>query len=375
MLSAATLKSIEVADPNDGATPRELTLRRLYRALINIAGTFYYVSLPVVMVLVIGGTAAVIYLFFVLGSIPIRLVAFLGIGALVTIYKMVQSLFIRVESGDPGRSLSGSEAPRLWSLTRDIATAVGTRPIDEIRVTPGTELAVYERGAGRRRTEDQGRRILVLGIGLLDGFGRAPFCAVLAHEYGHFAHRDTAGGDIALRVQQDMMKFAVAMVQHGQAVSWNLAFQFLRLYVFLFRRISHGATRLQEVLADRVAARQYGAKQFEDGLRHVVRQQIQFAFMANSEIKQAIEGRRALQNLYGQHPRTTPGIEQEIEQALARPTTEDDTHPGPLDRFRLLQGLIAKRDPAEPGMVWDLFDNRDALTTEMTAAIDSQIKG
>lgn len=374
MLSAATLRSIEVADPNDGATPRELTLRRLYRAVINIAGTLYYISLPVVMALVIGGTAAVIYAFFLLGSVPIRLVAFLGIGALVTTYKMVQSLFIRVESIDPGRSLSGSEAPGLWSLTRDIAAAVGTRPIDEIRVTPGIELAVYERGGVRQRTEDKGRRILVLGIGLLDGFRRAPFCAVLAHEYGHFAHRDTAGGDIALRVRQDMMKFAVAMVQHGQAVSWNLAFQFLRLYDFLFRRISHGATRLQEVLADRMAAHQYGAKQFEDGLRHVVRRQIQFTFMANSEIKQAIEGHRALQNLYRQHPRTTPGIEQEIEEAMARPTTEDDTHPGPLDRFRLLQRLIAKREPVESGMVWDLFDNRDALTTEMTAIIDSQVK-
>ena len=91
-------------------------------------------------------------------------------------------------------------------------------------------------------------------------------------------------------------------------------------------------------------------------------------------IKQAIEGHRALQNLYRQHPRTTPGIEQEIEEAMARPTTEDDTHPGPLDRFRLLQRLIAKREPVESGMVWDLFDNRDALTTEMTAIIDSQVK-
>jgi Zn-dependent protease with chaperone function len=374
MLSAATLRSIEVADPNDGPTPREVTLRRLYRGLINIAGTFYYVSLPVVMLLVVGGTAGVIYGFFVLGTIPIRLVAFLGVGALVTTYKMVQSLFIRVPSNDPGRSLPDSEAPGLWRLTRDIATAVGTRPIDEIRVTPGTELAVYERGGRRQRTEDRGRRTLVLGLGLLDGFGQAPFCAVLAHEYGHFAHRDTAGGDIALRVQQDMLKFAMAMVQHGQAVSWNLAFQFLRLYVFLFRRISHGATRLQEVLADRIAARQYGAKQFEDGLRHVVRRQIQFAFIANSEIKLAIEGGRALQNLYDQKARTTPGIEQEIAQALARPTTEDDTHPGPLDRFRLLHGLTAKREPVESGMVWDLFDNRDALTREMTAAVDSQVK-
>src|SRR5205814_10699103 len=132
---------------------------------------------------------------------------------------------------------------------------------------------------------------------------------------------------------------------------WKVAFQFLRVYGFLFRRISHGATRLQEVLADRVAARHYGPKQFEDGLRHVVRQHIQFTFLVNTEIKRATEGRRALQNLYSQGPRTTPGIEQEIEKALARPTTEDDTHPGPLDRIRLLRGLVSQREPTDYGMV------------------------
>jgi Zn-dependent protease with chaperone function len=197
---------------------------------------------------------------------------------------------------------------------------------------------------------------------------------VLAHEYRHFSHGDTAGGDMALVVRRDMMKFAIAMVQHGQAVWWNLAFQFIRVYDFLFRRISHGATRLQEVLADRVAARHYGAKHFEEGLRHVVRRNIQFTFAANCEIKEALEDHRALQNLYGQRPRTTPGLENEIEQALARQTTEDDTHPGPLERFRLLSGLVSTGKPPASGMLWDLFANPPTLTAEMTAQIDSRIR-
>jgi hypothetical protein len=72
---------------------------------------------------------------------------------------------------------------------------------------------------------------------------------VLAHEYGHLAHSDTAGGDVALRVNLDMMKFAFAMARARHAVWWNIGFQFLRLYHVLFRRISYGATWLQEVLA------------------------------------------------------------------------------------------------------------------------------
>jgi hypothetical protein len=38
-----------------------------------------------------------------LGHIPVNLVAIIGIGAVVTIYKMVQSLFIKVKTEDPGR--------------------------------------------------------------------------------------------------------------------------------------------------------------------------------------------------------------------------------------------------------------------------------
>src|SRR5215813_7310502 len=280
ILSSLTLQSIEAADPNGLTAPAEGSLRSAYRTLIRCAGAYYYVSQPIVLLLVIGGTAGVIYVFFMLGKIPVQLVFVLGVGAVVTSYRMVQSLFIRVESVDPGRILDAAEAPGLWELTRDVARIVGTRPLDEIRVTPGTEMAVYERGTVRERMQGRGRRILILGIGLVDGFGRGPFCAVLAHEYGHFAHGDTAGGDIALRVRQDMMKLAVAMVQHRQAVRWNIAFQFLRLYDFIFRRISHGATRLQEVLADRVAARHFGAKHFEDGLRHVVRRNVEFRVSA-----------------------------------------------------------------------------------------------
>jgi hypothetical protein len=55
----------------------------------------------------------------------------------------------------------------------------------------------------------------------------------------------------------------------------------------LFRRISHGATRLQEVLADRTAAGLYGAQAFEEGLRHVVRRQIEFRYIAGMELQKA----------------------------------------------------------------------------------------
>src|SRR5262249_22083716 len=160
------------------------------------------------------------------------------------------------------------EAPGLWDLTGEVARDIGTRPVDEIRITSGTELAVYERGSMKERAQDRAHRILILGVGLLNDFKQNAFRAALAHEYGHLSHRDTAGGDVALRVNHHMASFANAMILARQAVAWNIGFQFLRLYHFIFRRISHGATRLQEMLADKVAVLTYGAEAFEEGLRH-----------------------------------------------------------------------------------------------------------
>jgi len=60
-------------------------------------------------------------------------VLILCIGAIVTAYKMIRSLFVKIESEDPGRCLSHDEAPDFWNLTRSVAEAIGTRPVDEIR--------------------------------------------------------------------------------------------------------------------------------------------------------------------------------------------------------------------------------------------------
>jgi len=373
LMSRKTLTSLEAANPNSPATASELTLRKFYRQLINVAGFYYYISLPVVIFLVIIVAASITYGFLMLGRIPIKLVAILIIGGLVTIYSLVRSLFIKIERVDPGRSLQYEEAPGLWDLSRDMAVTLNTRPVDEIRITPGTELCVYEKGTWRERSQDKAQRVMLLGVGVLNDFKQNGFRAVLAHEYGHFTHRDTAGGDIALRVNNDMMKFAHAIIATGQANWWNIAFQFLRVYHFIFRRISYGATRLQEVLADRVAALQYGPLAFEEGLTHVVGKSVEFHHLAVKEIEDSVAVRRSLQNLYELRLEENSDLQQQIEKSLNRETSEDDTHPSPNDRFRLTRKITGANESPANGMVWDWFANREALTNEMTSLIQSEV--
>jgi len=361
-LSKVTMRQAGRIDTTVAVSASEGLLRRIYRFVLNISGIYYYLSLPVVLVLVIATTCAVFYGFLVIGWIPIKLLLILGIGAVVTIWAMGKSLFLKVNLADPGRPLLREEAEGLWALTEEVANTLGTRPIDEIRLTPGTDLAVYEKGSWREKMGNKARRILILGAANLYGFKVDDFRCVLAHEYGHFSHRDTAGGDIALRVQNDMVKFYLTMRDAGQATLMNVAFHFLRFYNFLFRRISHGATRLQEILADRVAAQSYGALALEGGLRHVIRRGIEFDASANHEIKDAIDSRRPLQNLYEVSPGEGHTVEEDFQRAITRKTTEDDTHPSPQDRFRLVARFNSPRCEPRGGNVWDLFKDQDSIT-------------
>lgn len=401
-LSNQTLHSIEQADVTKGVTSSEQRLRRFYKSLINIAGIYYYISLPILCLLVLTIGGILLYLLILLGRIPVKLLAIVVIFVISTLYAMISSFFIKIESKEPGRSLKYEEAPALWELTREVAATVGTRPVDDIRITFGTDMAVYEQGSFREKLQDKAKRNLILGVGLLNGFEQNAFRAVLAHEYGHFAHRDTAGGDMAMRVNADIIKFATAMAKHGQATSWNVAFQFLRVYHFIFRRISRGATRLQEVLADRIAALNYGAPAFEEGLRHVIRRGIEFEHLASQELERYISlakakgsqpdleqlalpkldetmpSQLALENLYQLKTNSTETIgkiEEEIKEVLNRATSEDDSHPCPTDRFRYVSKIALQKELAltnDP--VWTLFADKEAIEQEMNLLIEQSLR-
>src|SRR5207302_10199494 len=125
--------------------------------------------------------------------------------------------------------------------------------------------------------------------------------AVLAHEYGHFVNRDTAGGGFALMVRRSMMAMAFGLAQGGAANWWNPAWWFVNGFHRVFQHISQGASRLQEVLADRWAAAAYGAEAFERGLRHVIVAGVRFEAHTNATLHEVQDGKTPLVNLY-HHP-------------------------------------------------------------------------
>jgi len=385
-LSAATVRSVERVEPTQAITPVQRVLRKVYRLVIALAAVYYYLSLPIIVILSVALPASLIYGMFVTGTAFIQLllvVGILGLAMVFTAFTAVWTSFVRVRDDDPGRALRPNEAPPLWELTREVAREVGTRPIDEIWLTPGSEISVSERGPYRQRLKGHGRRALVLGTAALGGLRQDAFRAIVAHEYGHFFHRDTAGGHLALRVSTAMADFAEEVTQNETTDWWNIAFQFLRVYHFLFRRISFGASRLQEVLADGVAVRTYGSDVFEQGLTHVVRRSVQSDQLAARAVNEGARKKRQLKGFCEQleHPAVDDLLEaeEEVIELLKRSSSEDDTHPTPVERFALARRIPVQNPTADDALVWDLFEDRERLMREMNnwvaEAVQAQVTG
>jgi Zn-dependent protease with chaperone function len=381
-LSHATLHALRVRPTEAVVRPTERRLRGLYRGVLWAASAYYYVSLPLLAVVVVATVGGVIAAILATGWIAPKLfliLAFLGFGSLVAIAK---SLFVRANEADPGEALDLSAHPALRQTLDEVAARIGTRPVDRVFMTPFTEIAVFDRGGLATQLRGSSDRCLILGAGVLDGMRVRPFKAILAHEYGHFHNADTAGGGLALAVRRSLSAMTMQLVVRRAASSLNPAWWFVRGFWRAFLGISQGASRLQEVLADRWAAFAYGPGAFERGLRHVVARTVRFDAHLNATLDEVVKTKSALPNLYAfapSSPKAEGDIEQAISAALGKKPTPYDSHPCPEDRLAKVRALGVPADGSAPATpeddadAWSLFADRAGLEARMTAEVRGRL--
>jgi Zn-dependent protease with chaperone function len=356
----------------------ERWMRRVYGSVIAVTSLGFYLSIPILIFTVVAVTLAIGYLFLVLGTIPIKLAALIGFIAIATLIAVIRSIFARVADEDPGRPLARDEAPGLWDLTKEVADSLGTHPVDEIYVTPGSEVAVVERGGIRSKLQGRGRRCLILGLGALNGLYQNQFMPILAHEYGHFINRDTAGGNLANQVRLSIYHMGYGLAYNGLANWYNPAWLFVNGYYRVFLVITLGASRLQEILADRRAAMAYGARNFAEGLKQIIRQNIVFDAQVRREVRRSEVKNDKLHNVYTlpqfDESSTFVNVDEEFEAHMSHPASKYDSHPSPKERIELLAKFDAPAsDDSRTALVWDLFSEPEKLQIEMTGHIQHNV--
>jgi Zn-dependent protease with chaperone function len=270
--------------------------------------------------------------------------------------------------------------PELRNTLAEVAARIGTRPVDRVFMTPFTDIAVFDRGGLVAQLRGTSQRCLVLGAGVLEGMRLRAFKSVLAHEYGHFRNEDTAGGGFALAVRRSLFAMTVQLVARRVASPLNPAWWFVRGFWRAFLGISQGASRLQEVLADRWAAFAYGSSAFEQGLLHVVARDVQFDAHVDATLEDVVKNKRALPNLYSfvpAKPREAGALERAVDQALGKRPSPYDSHPCPADRLAWVRALAADGPPATPADdadAWSLFADRAGLEARMTADVRARVQ-
>lgn len=376
-LSRRTLKHLH-RNPEGTGDRRQ---RALYRRVIGVAGVYYYLSLPMVVIVAVATPLALGYAMLMVPVLNVFLlvgVLIVGLGGIVTAVSGVRTAFLRVRPVEGGRVVGDNELPGLWALVRDVAEKVGTRPVDQIRLVWSTDVCVFERGTWRQRRRDRAERVLVLGVGALYGMKTDALRAVVAHEYGHFQNRDTAGGDVALRVNLAMSNFAQAIVRRGKVRWWDLSVHFLRLYHFIFRRLTFGASRLQEVHADRVAVQLYGSAALREGLTHVIRRSVEYQWALGKTVDNAVKTGTPAVALFDSSMVPEPQEREQIETVVAgimsRATDAEDSHPSPKDRFLLAERLDPNPQALTDEDTWSLFAANAELMAEMNQGLEALVR-
>ena len=192
-----------------------------------------------------------------------------------------------------GIALYRDDAPELWSMLDELASAAGTRPPDQVWLSPFANAAVIEqpRWLGLR----PGRRFLLLGFPLLQGMSLAQVRAVLAHEFGHYNHGDgrlTALGYRGHVAVGRMMERFPKRTLHP--LSW-----LFRGYARLFFLVQRAASRRQELAADQLMARLAGRAAAQSALRMLSPLSAEWHRYLDTYVQAGFEADVAPENVFG----------------------------------------------------------------------------
>ena len=159
----------------------------------------------------------------------------------------------------PGPRLDPATQPRLFAEIRRTASATGQAHPADVFLVADVNAFVTHRGGFMGLGS---RRVMGLGLPLLQALTVPELRAVLAHEFGHFDGGDVALGPWIYGTRGALLRTLQDLHEHSRALT--LPFQW---FAHLFFRVTHAISRHQEVKADQLAARVAGREHLASGLR------------------------------------------------------------------------------------------------------------
>jgi heat shock protein HtpX len=302
--------------------------RRMALALIISIGFYALTFLAIA-----ASVALLIWVATTFDRVNVRLLVILGVIPLALIWSLLPR---RDKFVPPGPKLDPAEQPALFDAIHTIAKQTGQKPPREVYLLSEVNAFVAERGGIGGVGS---KRIMGVGLPLLQALTVTQFMGVLAHEFGHFQGGDTRLGGFIYKVRTAMSR---TIENLGNGVL-NAPF---RWYGNLFLRVTQSISRQQEFEADRLAAQVVGSDVMAMALSNTRRYGAAFdAYWRNEVTPLLSEGFRppitSGFSSFVQAPEIIRMLDSYSSDAAAEKTDVYDTHPALADRIRAIQMINA----------------------------------
>lgn len=253
----------------------------------------------------------------------------------------------------PGPRLSPDRHPKLFEHIRAVAQKANQKMPTEVYLIPDVNAFVAERGGVMGIGS---RRVMGIGLALLQAMNVSQFRYVIAHEFGHYYGGDTKLAPWVYKTRQAIIR----TVQSLGSRSW-LYFIF-KWYGTMFLRLTHSISRQQEYAADRMSAQIIGVQPAVEALSRMRPFSSAFDGFWQSEFVPVLRAgyRAPLAQGFAQFLNAKPVTEwmsQVAEEEAKSKTDIYDTHPTPHERIAALQALPKKIGEFDDTPAITLLDN------------------
>ena len=263
-----------------------------------------------------------------------------------------------------GVNVPEARAPQLWADVRGIASRVGTRAPDEIRLVAEVNAAVAEDAKllGLR----PGRRYLYIGTPLLHGLSVSQMRAVLAHELGHYSHSHTRLGPLSYRGRMAIIK---TIEEVGPT---SIAGYVFRGYARLYVLVQNSVSRRQEREADQAAVRIAGRHATASALRELEPIDAAWGFYLNNYVGWGLETGYAPAGVVARFSELLAGRNAELSRLRAEAPSAKrswwDTHPPIAERVALIEREPDAQVPQDNRPATIMLPDLSALAAEVENA-------
>jgi heat shock protein HtpX len=267
----------------------------------------------------------------------------------------------------PGPPLIEGKQRRLFTELRGIARATDQEMPTEVYLVPDVNAWVSQRGGVMGFGS---RRVMGLGLPLLQVLTVSQLRAVLAHEFGHYHGGDVKVGPWIYKTREALVRTLQALSGHSGLLSKPF-----ELYAALFFRVTHAVSRHQELQADALAARVAGAAALTGGLKAVHAAGLAFTGYWEQEVSPVLSAgflpplARGFGRLLEQ-PKIAEQLRQAVdEEARAGKSDPYDTHPSLQQRIAALGGAPERPVAGEDPPAISLLDGLDDVEKQLLASL------